>query len=79
LRRSMDDSTAAPPAPATEIVDMLDGEAAQVLVPGVEPVSKWTRRLDAERRRREARRGCAPCPQGGLFDPDGRQQQGELF
>lgn len=61
-----------------EAVHLVDGAADQALVPGVAPVPAGARQLAAHRARREARRGDAPLPSGGLFDETARAQQ-ELF
>jgi hypothetical protein len=61
-----------------ESVRLVDGEADQALIPGVAPVSRAGQDLAAHIRKREARRGDAPPPAGGLFDETARNQQ-ELF
>ena len=66
------------PAAAVEPVRLADGLVDQVLLPGVEPVRLAARDLDAERQRREGRRGHAGPPAGGLFDHVARAQV-ELF
>jgi len=64
--------------PETETVTLLDGPAAQHLVPGVAPVPNATRQIAQERARRAGRRGDAPLPCGGLWDDVARAQQ-DLF
>ena len=63
---------------ASETVRLADGAALQCLIPGVAPVSPASRDLAALERARSIRRGCAPLPDGGLFDLTGRSQQ-DLF
>ena len=63
---------------AVETVRVVDELVDQALIPGVEPVRLASRDLDAERKRRDARRGHAEPPAGGLFDNVARAQT-ELF
>jgi hypothetical protein len=63
---------------SSESVTLADGPASQSLVPGVAPVPLTTRQLAQESARREARRGHASLPCGGLWDETAINQQ-ELF
>jgi len=64
-----------PATPASEPVALADGEAAQSLIQGVAPIDPNARDLAALRKRRDARRGHAPLPDGGLFDTEAQRQQ----
>jgi hypothetical protein len=64
--------------PATERVQLLDGEADQCLVPGVAPVPLALRQCEQEAKRRQARRLGNTLPAGGLFDETARAQA-DLF
>lgn len=59
---------------AVEPVRLADGPALQLMVPGVEPRPAFSQ----VHARRQARRGHAPLPPGGLFDETARAQR-ELF
>ena len=63
---------------ASEPVTLADGPASQSLVPGVAPVPLTARQIEAETKRREARRGSAGLPCGGLWD-ETAINQGSLF
>jgi hypothetical protein len=63
---------------ASEPVTLADGAADQSLIPGVAPVPLTARQCEQERRRREARRGHAALPCGGLWD-ETAINQGSLF
>jgi hypothetical protein len=63
---------------ASEPVTLADGAADQSLIPGVAPVALATRQIEAETKRREARRGHAAMPCGGLWD-ETAINQGSLF
>jgi hypothetical protein len=73
-----EDRQARPAAAKVEQVTLADGPALQLLTPGVEPLGNHTRELAQLQARRNARRGAAPLPAGGLFDETARAQQ-ELF
>ena len=62
----------------SETVTLADGRADQGLIPGVAAVPLTARQLAQERARREARRGAAGLPCGGLWD-ETAQRQGSLF
>jgi hypothetical protein len=64
--------------PASERVQLLDGEADQCLVPGVAPVPLALRQCEQEAKRRQARRLGHTLPAGGLFDETARAQA-DLF
>jgi hypothetical protein len=73
--------------PASESVTLADGVADQSLIPGVADqslipgvaaVPLTARQLAQERARREARRGAAGLPCGGLWD-ETAMNQGSLF
>jgi len=64
--------------PASESVTLADGAADQSLIPGVAAVPLTARQLAQERARREARRGAAGLPCGGLWD-ETAINQGSLF
>jgi hypothetical protein len=64
--------------PASETVTLADGAADQSLIPGVAAVPLTARELAQERARREARRGAAGLPCGGLWD-ETAINQGSLF
>jgi hypothetical protein len=63
---------------ASESVTLADGAADQSLIPGVAAVPLSARELAQERARREARRGAAGLPCGGLWD-ETAMNQGSLF
>jgi hypothetical protein len=63
---------------ASESVTLADGAADQSLIPGVAAVPLTARQLAQERQRREARRGAAGLPCGGLWD-ETAMNQGSLF
>jgi hypothetical protein len=63
---------------ASETVTLADGAADQSLIPGVAPVPLTARQIAQERQRREARRGAAGLPCGGLWD-ETAINQGSLF
>ena len=65
-------------ATASESVTLADGRADQSLIPGVAAVPLTARQLAQERARREARRGTAGLPCGGLWD-ETAMNQGSLF
>lgn len=58
----------------SEPVTLADGRADQSLIPGVAAVSINARQIDCEKRRRDARRGDAPLPCGGLWDETSHRQ-----
>jgi hypothetical protein len=62
----------------SEPVTLADGTADQSLIPGVAAIPLTARQLAQERARREARRGAAGLPCGGLWD-ETAQAQGSLF
>jgi hypothetical protein len=64
--------------PASESVTLADGAADQSLIPGVAAIPLTARQLAQERARREARRGAAGLPCGGLWD-ETAMNQGSLF
>jgi hypothetical protein len=64
--------------PDSETVTLADGAADQSLIQGVAPVPLTARQLAQERQRREARRGAAGLPCGGLWD-ETAINQGSLF
>jgi hypothetical protein len=45
--------------PQLEPVRLADGKHLQAVIPGLEPVSRWARQLEQERKRRAARRVVA--------------------
>ncbi len=53
---------------ASEPVTLADGAADQSLIPGVAPVALAARQCEQDRRHREACRGHAALPDGGLRD-----------
>jgi hypothetical protein len=63
---------------ASEPVTLADGAADQSLIPGVAPVALTARQVEAERKRRDMRRGHADLPCGGLWD-ETAHRQGSLF
>lgn len=65
-------------AAKTEKARLANGVADQGLIPGVEPVSETARSIAERLRAKQARRGHAALPEGGLFDETAKAQQ-DLF